>query len=475
MIKKVINMKTIGAFLILFLLYIIIGACVPFIKQPNVTDVTVDRVNKTDFYGDEYTSERVHLLVDNGDALKERIRMIEQAEEKIILSTFQFYADHAGKAMMSSLINAANRGVEVQIIIDGVTEISQFTDKKYFLALAETDNVEIKVYNPISALRPWSINGRLHDKYLIVDNELYILGGRNIFGFFLGDKSDHKNIDWDVLVYNTSDTLGQSTEQLLEYFDEIWNSEYNKVMKNKMKFINKRSVNKAREELESIYLDLVENYPEWLQEVDYYPMTVAVKNIELLVNPITPYSKEPVVFYTITQLMEEAEEDVVFHTPYIIANDWMLERLERVCLSVPSVTMMTNSVANNGNPFGAVDYKQHKGEILETGVKILEYDSGVSYHGKCFVIDDRLSSVGAFNWDMRSTYIDTETMLVIDSEDFKQELRQAMKVYEEQALEVVDKDTSIVPEGHEVEKTTFKGKVLMAFAAVLKVFFRFLF
>ncbi len=50
-----------------------------------------------------------------------------------------------------------------------------------------------------------------------------------------------------------------------------------------------------------------------------------------------------------------------------------------------------------------------------------------------------------------------------------------MKVYEEQALEVVDKDASIVPEGHEVEKTTFKGKVLMAFAAVLKVFFRFLF
>ena len=83
---------------------------------------------------------------------------------------------------MSSLINAANRGVEVQIIIDGVTEIAQFTDK-YFLALAETDNVEIKVYNPISALRPWSINGRLHDKYLIVDDELYIWRAKYICFF----------------------------------------------------------------------------------------------------------------------------------------------------------------------------------------------------------------------------------------------------------------------------------------------------
>ena len=186
MLKKLVSKKTIGIFLIMFILYIVIGASAPFFKQPNVSEETVGMVKETNFYGDEYTSERVRLLVDNGDALEERIRMIAQAEEKIILSTFQFYADHAGKAVMSSLINAANRGVEVQIIIDGVTEITQFTDKKYFLALAETDNVEIKVYNPISVLRPWSINGRLHDKYLIVDDELYILGGRNIFAYFLG-------------------------------------------------------------------------------------------------------------------------------------------------------------------------------------------------------------------------------------------------------------------------------------------------
>ncbi|MCC8104096.1 MAG: hypothetical protein LIP11_18205 [Clostridiales bacterium] len=49
--------------------------------------------------------------------------------------------------------------------------------------------------------------------------------------------------------------------------------------------------------------------------------------------------------------------------------------------------MMTNSVANDGNLFGASDYDLNKVEILETGVEILEYDGGISYHGKCFVID----------------------------------------------------------------------------------------
>ena len=45
----------------------------------------------------------------------------------------------------------------------------------------------------------------------------------------------------------------------------------------------------------------------------------------------------------------------------------------------------------------------------------MEYDAGVSYHGKCFTIGDRLTGIGSFNWDMRSAYIDTELMLVIDS------------------------------------------------------------
>lgn len=91
------------------------------------------------------------------------------------------------------------------------------------------------------------------------------------------------------------------------------------------------------------------------------------------------------------------------------------ERLRDICGSVPDVVMMTNSVANNGNPFGSMDYSKNKGKIPGTGVQILEYDGGVSYHGKCFVIDERLSGIGSFNWDMRSAYIDTELILILEA------------------------------------------------------------
>lgn len=71
----------------------------------------------------------------------------------------------------------------------------------FFLYLAGMENVEIKVYNPVRLWKPWGFMGRLHDKYLLVDDSAYILGGRNTFDYFLGDQPGYKNYDWDVLVY----------------------------------------------------------------------------------------------------------------------------------------------------------------------------------------------------------------------------------------------------------------------------------
>ena len=118
--------------------------------------------------------------------------------------------------------------------------------------------------------------------------------------------------------------------------------------------------------------------------------------------------KSRLFFYEMTELMKQADHEVLFHTPYIICNDWMMRQLVEVCEGEKEIRMMTNSVANNGNPFGAMDYRRNRGKIIDTGVQIMEYDDGVSYHGKCFTIDGRLTGIGSFNWDMRSAYLDTD-------------------------------------------------------------------
>ncbi len=172
--------------------------------------------------------------------------------------------------------------------------------------------------------------------------------------------------------------------------------------------------------------------------------------------------------------MARAQEKVRFHTPYILCNKWMLERLENVCAAVPDVTMMTNSIANNGNPFGSMDYWKNKKKILDTGVHILEYDGGISYHGKCFTADDRIVGIGSFNWDMRSVYIDTELMLVLDSPELNTHLQWIMDEYEKEALTIHADGTAEAPEGMEAQEVSLKNKIQIAVLYMFGYWARFL-
>lgn len=49
---------------------------------------------------------------------------------------------------------------------------------------------------------------------------------------------------------------------------------------------------------------------------------------------------------------------------------------------------------------------------------------------KSILIDDNISVIGSFNVDMRSVYLDTELMLVIDSREINSQLNEAMESYE---------------------------------------------
>ena len=460
----------IAAVLVLFAL----GAILPFARQPKVTEKTKKELEVERFYSDQPSGERAKVISDNGEALEERLRLISQAEEEIILSTFEFDSDTSGTQMIAALADAAARGVKVRVLVDGFPYLTTMWENPKFLALAQTENVEIRVYNPVRPWKPWGIMGRLHDKYLIADRTAYILGGRNTFDFFLGDQKGYKNYDWDMLVYTKEASGDSSLEQVRSYFESVWKMPECKTFGKSRFWKQNPSVKKAEGEIADAVKTLKEAYGDELGKIDYESITLPVNQIQLISNPTHILAKEPVVFYTITELMKQAKEEVVFHTPYVICDDWMLERLNEVCEGDKDVKMMTNSVANNGNPFGAMDYQKNKEKICDTGVEILEYDKGVSYHGKCFTIDDRLAAIGSFNWDMRSAYLDTELMLVVDSREVNEQLRDEMKKYEQHALKVTGKDTYEVPEGVERQELSAKKKFRIAVLKTVAGWARFL-
>jgi len=300
--------------------------------------------------------------------------------------------------ILGALHDAADRGVHIRLLVDGMESWIDMEGNPYFYGLSSHENVEIKLYNKANPLKPWKMMGRMHDKYLIADGKRYILGGRNTYNYFLGDFPGHKNYDRDVLVVCDEPEKENSVNQLLEYFETIWEQE----------------------------------------DSDYFHDT---EKIALVSNPIHTGSKEPVVWYQLGELMKNAKNRVKIHTPYIICNDMMYNTWEEIAENVSDFSIMTNSVANNGNPFGAADYAKNRNRILSTGINIWEYEGGYSYHGKSILIDDDLSVIGSFNMDMRSAYLDTELMLVIRSKDINKQLEEGMMEYERVSRQVLEDGT----------------------------------
>ena len=90
-------LKTLSAVLLAYLVFLLLGAVVPFLVHPKIRPETQAAFRRTSFCGFETGRERAALLWDNEDALAERIRLIAHARDRVILSTFEFRSDTAGR------------------------------------------------------------------------------------------------------------------------------------------------------------------------------------------------------------------------------------------------------------------------------------------------------------------------------------------------------------------------------------------
>lgn len=401
-------MKFLKIIIRLFLLFLFISAFVPPLFHKKA-DVDMEQSKATG----SSAQERVLILDDNTEALLWRLRLIESAEQRIVLVTFDFWDDNSGTDIMAALFHAADRNVQVQVLVDGLGGVLHLGDSGHFRELAEHPNVEIRFYNSINLLLPWKGNYRMHDKYLIADDFAYILGGRNTGDLFLGNYISSYNEDRDVLVYETVADQGESYCELTSYFEKIWNLPCCKVYK---------GYGKATEELEKRYAELSDTYPEVFQETDWMASTKEVKHIALLSGEMGTHNKEPIVWSKMLAEIQDASE-VTIITPYVICSWDMYADMERLCENGMQLEIIINAVESGANPFGCTDYLSQKRQILKTGATVCEYWGEQSLHTKTILAGDDISIIGSCNIDMRSVYLDTELMLVIESEEINEELR----------------------------------------------------
>lgn len=151
--------------------------------------------------------------------------------------------------------------------------------------------------------------------------------------------------------------------------------------------------------------------------------TFSTNKVSLLTNPVEAENKSPWMWCSLHQLMTGGKQ-VTIYTPYIICGKEMYQDLHALTTGGTDLEIITNDVASGANPWGCTDYLNQKKNIHATGAKVYEFMGTHSCHTKAVLIDENLSVIGSYNLDMRSTYQDTELMLVVDSPKLNAMIRQ---------------------------------------------------
>jgi len=109
------------------------------------------------------------------------LRAIEDAHSAVILDTYIYGTGNLGERFRAALIRAAERGVKVRVLVDGLSSYSLPDDFWSPLTLA---GGEARVFNPFSLHR---LSLRDHRKLLVCDEQIAFLGGFNIAPEYDGD------------------------------------------------------------------------------------------------------------------------------------------------------------------------------------------------------------------------------------------------------------------------------------------------
>ena len=415
------RLSVITAALLAVFLFQLLSVMLPPLFLPNPRQIPAPALPRQ-------AGERVCSIDDNQDALLWRLRLIQSAQQELLFTTFDLKDDDSGRDLMAALYDAADRGVEVKMVLDGFHAFLNLRHNPRFQTLAAHPNVQAKFYNPVHLLEPWKYNYRMHDKMIVADGERYLLGGRNSRNVSLGNYQEKGDVDRDILV--VSPEKSGSVREVQDYFQSLWELPASKRRPGRFR-------RKEADGLLERFRALHTVYPQAFTPTDWTAQTVPAA-VSLLHNPIQVGNKVPVLWQQTVALMEKGSE-VIVQTPYLICNGQMKEDLTRLCADAP-VTVILNAPECGANIFGTADYQSQRPRLQQAGLSLHERLGPRSSHRKTVLVDHRLSLVGSFNFDVRSAHLDTETMLLIDSPELNRQLRR-------EALQELDCSRSFGPDG----------------------------
>jgi putative cardiolipin synthase len=314
-------------------------------------------------------------------------------------------------------------------------------------------NIEIRIFNPFAnrSARVWDgvtgftrINRRMHNKSFTVDNQVTLIGGRNISDEYFGAREDAKFGDLDVL------GIGPVVQDISATFDDYWNHERAAPVAAfaKMPDDPAAELERLRAELEKSRQQIVNTKyaaavkSQALKQLEsdasvftWAPYTVAVDSPDKNIKSKAAAAHN--ITTTLAESLRSAEKEMLIISPYFVPKKSGIEALVAVQERGIQVTIVTNSLAANNQATVHGGYAPSRKPLLKAGVRIFEVRADASVpgseivaaegakttlHSKAFVVDRREAFIGSFNFDPRSANINTELGLIIRSPKIAAEL-----------------------------------------------------
>ncbi len=383
------------------------------------------------------------------DSLAMRLLMAERAEFSIDAQYFLIHDDLVGNAFINALLRAADRGVRVRFLLDDVLAMGLDPG---LAVLDAHENFEVRIFNPfahrsaraLDVTNLGRVTRRMHNKSFTVDNQLSIIGGRNIAAEYFDARSDEKFADLDVF------TLGPIVPEISNMFDNYWNHRA---------AVPIAALAKTPENAANARQKLDEKMATYFEEIAASQYADAVKssvlnymssNAEALTwapydlvfdSPDKSGAEEIDKSELITSKMKNSigtiEEDLFVVTPYFVLLDDEIEMFGALRERGVGVTVLTNSLASNNHTSVHGGYSPSRKPLLKMGVKLYELRAGhdvavdkplprdaviSTLHAKTFVVDKKSVFIGSFNWNQRSVNRDTELGVIIHSPKIAAEL-----------------------------------------------------
>ena len=393
---------------------------------------------------------QVKLLNEGSSSFYKRIDLIKNAKKSIVMEYFIFNHDLVGKIMIYELLKKAKEGVKVEILVDNFMVAEQLTPHHSSELLKR--GIKIKYYNPLPFIHAVDTNYRNHRKLFMVDDEKFIVGGRNIGDDYFDLSERYNFIDRDALF------IGPSAKNARKIFDKFFQSEYSEIVRrppmptiNHLEFLRGSQSQQGRmlQELRAkkrrwqeerakgkSFLRLSDDEIHTVKSLYKIGKEAYAKEFEGECNEVELISDAPLVGpehdkkriarHFIYQYLKNAKSKINIDSPYFILNDELINIVSDQLSKGTEVSVLTNGIySSDALPVAAV-FNHYLKSWIEKGMNPSVY-SGKSMHdessyvsaevahsrwgthSKTLSIDDELSVIGSFNFDPRSAVFSMET------------------------------------------------------------------